>query len=185
MRKVIAALGITLSLAASAQAATVAGVKLADNVTVNGQNLKLNGAGLRKKLFIKVYVGGLYLAAKQANPAAILATDAPRQMTMNFVFDVDKGKIAEAWEEGLTANTPNASAEVKSAFKKLSSWMEDMKDGQSLQLTYVPNSGTTVTVNGKNKGLLPGKATADAILATWIGPKPGPGEDFKKALLGK
>ena len=24
----------------------------------------------------------------------------------------------------------------------------------------------------------------DAILATWIGPKPGPGEDFKKSLLG-
>jgi hypothetical protein len=185
MRNTIAAFAATLLLAGSAHAATLAGVKLADTVSVNGQHLKLNGAGLRKKLFIKVYVGGLYLAAKQANPASILATDAPRQMTMNFVFNVDKGKIAEAWEEGLTANTPNASAEVKANFKKLSSWMDDMKDGQSLQLTYVPNSGTTVTVNGKNKGTLPGKATADAILATWIGPKPGPGEDFKKALLGK
>lgn len=185
MRNTIAALACTLLLTGSVHAANVGGVKLADTVSVNGQSLKLNGAGLRKKMFIKVYVGGLYLGAKQANPAAILATDAPRQMTMNFLFDVDKGKISEAWEEGLTANTPKASAEVKSAFKKLSLWMQDMKAGQSLQLTYVPNSGTTVTVNGKNKGLLPGKATADAILATWIGPKPGPGEDFKKALLGK
>lgn len=185
MRKMIAALGLTLVLAPAAQAANVAGVKLADSIAVNGQNLALNGAALRKKLFIKVYVGGLYLASKQSNPQAILASDAPRQMTMNFVYDVDKAKIVEAWEEGLAANTPNASAEVKNAFKTLGSWMEDMKEGQSLQLTYVPNKGTTVTVNGKVKGTLPGKATADAILATWIGPKPGPGEDFKKGLLGK
>jgi hypothetical protein len=40
-------------------------------------------------------------------------------------------------------------------------------------------------VNGKLKGTLLGKATADAILSTWIGPKPGPGDDFKKAVLGK
>ena len=41
-----------------------------------------------------------------------------------------------------------------------------------------------VEVNGKAKGTIPGKATADAILATWIGPYPGPGEDFKQAVLG-
>lgn len=185
MRKIIAALSFSALLAGSVQAANVGGVKLADTIAVNGQNLSLNGAGLRKKLFIKVYVGGLYLAAKQSNPQAILNADAPRQMTMNFVFDVEKAKIAEAWNEGLAANTPNASADVKRNFATLSSWMQDMKEGQSLQLTYVPGTGTTVTVNGKAKGTLAGKATADAILATWIGPKPGPGEDFKKALLGK
>jgi hypothetical protein len=62
--------------------------------------------------------------------------------------------------------------------------MEPIKKGNELVLTYVPGEGTEVQVNGKVKGTLPGKATADAILATWIGPKPDPGEDFKKALLG-
>jgi hypothetical protein len=165
--------------------ATVAGVKLDDSVNVNGQNLVLNGAGVRKKFFVKVYVGALYLTAKQSDAAAIQAADAPRRMVMHFVFNVGKGKIAEAWEEGLEDNTPNASAEVKANFKTLASWMEDMKDGQQIVLTYVPATGTTIDVNGHNKGTLAGKATADAILATWIGPKPGPGDDFKKAVLGK
>jgi hypothetical protein len=165
--------------------ATVAGVKLDDSVNVNGQNLVLNGAGVRKKFFIKVYVGALYLTAKQSDAAAILAADAPRRMVMHFVFNVGKGKIAEAWEEGLEDNTPNAAAEVKANFKTLASWMEDMKDGQQIVLTYVPATGTTIDVNGHNKGTLAGKATADAILATWIGPKPGPGDDFKKAVLGR
>jgi hypothetical protein len=176
----------TLLLAAvAAEAKTVAGVKIDDTTTVSGQTLVLNGAGIRKKLFIKVYIGALYLPAKQSDAAAILAADAPRQMVMHFVFNVGKGKIAEAWEEGLEDNTKNAPADVKANFKTLASWMEDMKDGQRIVLTYVPGTGTTVEVNGKVKGTLPGKATADAILATWIGPKPGPGDDFKKAVLGR
>ncbi|HEX7151927.1 MAG TPA: chalcone isomerase family protein [Thermoanaerobaculia bacterium] len=179
-------LAATLTLASvSAFAATVGGAKLEDSVTVNGQNLVLNGAGLRKKLFIKVYAAGLYLPAKSNNATAILAADQPRRLVMHFVYDVDKAKIAEAWSEGLAANSANASAEVKSNFQKLSSWMEDVKSGQRIVMTYVPGTGTTVEVNGKTKGTLAGKATADAILSTWIGAKPGPGEDFKQAVLGK
>jgi hypothetical protein len=184
MRKLILAAALTLT-AIPAGAVTLAGVNIPDHVSVNNQNLVLNGAGIRKKFFIKVYTGALYLTAKQANAAAILSADTPRRMVMHFVYDVGKGKIAEAWEEGLEDNTPNASAEVKNAFKTLSSWMEDVKDGQEIVLTYVPGTGTTIDVNGKNKGTLPGKAVGDAILNTWIGPKPGPGDDFKEAVLGK
>jgi hypothetical protein len=188
MRSITSRIILSAVLAAAAitaDAKIVAGVKLGDTATVNGQTLVLNGAGVRKKLFIKVYAGALYLPAKQSDAATILAADVPRRMVMHFVFDVGKGKIAEAWTEGLEANTPNASADVKNAFRTLSLWMEDMKKGQEIVLSYVPASGTTVEVNGKVKGTLPGKAVADAILATWIGPKPGPGSGFKNAVLGK
>ncbi len=184
MRKL--ALAFSLLLATGAvEAASVGGVNLSDTTTAGGQKLVLNGAGVRKKLFIKVYVAGLYLPSKQSSPERILAADTPRQMVMHFVFNVEKDKIAEAWQEGLVANTPGTTPAVKQAFNTLSSWMEDMKKGQRIVLTYVPGGGTSVEVNGKTKGMLPDKAVADAILATWIGPKPGPGEDFKEAVLGK
>lgn len=184
MRKLI--LAATLALAATtASAATVAGVNIADTADVNGQKLVLNGAGLRKKFVVKVYTGALYLPAKQSNAAALLGADTARRQVLHFLYDVDKGKMAEAWEEGLEDNTPNAGADVKAAFKNLSAWMEDMKEGQEIVMTYVPGTGTTVMVNGKNKGTLPGKAVNDAILSTWIGAKPGPGNDFKKAILGQ
>jgi len=184
MRRFI--LAATLSLAVvNVDAATVAGVKIDDSASVANQNLVLNGAGLRKKAWFKVYTGALYLQAKQANATSILAADAPRRMVMHFLMDVDKGKIAEAWTDGLKDNTPNASPEVKTAFKTLSSWMDDMEEGQEIVMTYVPGTGTTVEVAGKTKGTLGGKAVADAILNTWIGPKPGPGADFKKAVLGQ
>src|SRR5688500_12642249 len=150
MRKLILAAALSLA-AVTASAATVAGVKVDDTSSVGGQNLVLNGAALRKKFVVKVYVGALYLPSKQTNAAAILAADAPRRQVMHFLYDVDKGKMAEAWQDGLKDNTPNASAEVKTAFQTLSTWMDDMEEGQTIVLTYAPGTGTTVEVNGKTK----------------------------------
>lgn len=185
MRPKFTALLFALFLAVPTFAGTLAGVTMDDASSVNGQNLVLNGMGLRKKLFIKVYVGGLYLPAKQSNPATVISTDQPRRMVMHFLYSVSKNQMCDAWEEGLNDNTKNAPADVKAAFKTLCSWMEPIPSGNRLVLTYVPGTGTTVEVNGKAKGTLPGKATSDAILNTWIGPDPAPGADFKSAVLGK
>lgn len=178
-------LSLMLLVPIAASAVELGGVNLEDKTIVNGQTLVLNGAGLRKKFFIKVYVGGLYLPAKMSNPASILASDTPRRMVMHFVYSVSKDQMCEAWQEGLDANTPNSSAEVKGGFKTLCSLMDAIPKGNRLVVTYVPGTGTVVEVNGKVKGTIPGKATADAIVATWIGSKPAMGDDFKNAVLGK
>jgi len=175
---------LALLLALPAGAGTLAGVTMPDKADVNGQSLVLNGMGLRSKFFIKVYVGGLYLTQKEKAAAKILSADAPRRMVMHFLYSVNKDQMCDAWKEGLEQNTPKASAEVKKGFQTLCSWMEPIPKGHELVLTYVPGEGTQVEINGKVKGTLPGKPTADAILSTWIGPKPDPGEDFKKAILG-
>ena len=178
-------LAIGLALPTLASAATVSGVNVPDTAAVAGKNLVLNGAGLRKKFFIKVYVGALYLPAKESNATAIMASDSPRRLVMHFLYGVSKSQMCDAWSEGLEDNTPNASAEVKGSFKTLCSLMEPIDKGHQLVLTYIPGAGTAVEVNGKVKGMLQGKPTSDAILATWIGPDPAPGADFKKAVLGK
>ena len=183
MRIVYSAL-LALFLALPAGAGTLAGVTLPDKAEVKGQTLVLNGMALRSKFFIKVYVAGLYLPQKEKSAAAVLGADAPRRQVMHFLYDVTKEQMCEAWEEGLEQNTPNAAAEVKKGFMTLCGWMEPIKKGNRIVLTYVPGEGTHVEVNGKTKGTLEGKATAEAALSTWIGPKPGPGADFKKAILG-
>jgi hypothetical protein len=185
MTRILSAALLALFVTVPAWAGTLAGVTLPDKVDAHGQSLVLNGMGLRTKLFIKVYVGGLYLPQKEKSAQKILAADAPRQMLLSFIYDVSKSQMCDAWDEGLEANTPNASAEVKKNFKTLCGWMDGVGKGQKLALTYVPGEGTHVEVAGKDKGSLPGKPTADAILGTWIGPDPAPGKDFKKAVLGQ
>jgi hypothetical protein len=175
---------LPLLLVAPAGAGTLAGVTLPDKADAKGQSLVLNGMALRKKFVIKVYVAGLYLPAKEKNAKKVLDADTPHRMVMHFLYGVTKEQMCDAWNEGLAANTPNASADVKKAFTTLCGWMEPIDKGNKIVLTYLPGEGTQVEVNGKAKGTIPGTAAADAILATWIGPKPGPGDDFKAGVLG-
>ena len=173
----------TATLADSIQ--TLSGVTMPDTVTVNGTPLVLNGMALRKKMVFKVYVAGLYLPARNSDAEVILGADAPRQIVLHFLRGVDKGKMCGAWEESLKNNSPDASADVKEKFTTLCSYMDDVDKDQQMIFTYLPDQGTSIEVNGVAKGTLEGKEFADALFRSWIGPKPGPGEDFKKKLLGQ
>jgi len=163
---------------------TFKGVTMEDSIEIEGQNLVLNGMALRKKIIFKVYIAGLYLPQKETNAEKILKQDEARHLIMHFVRSVGPKKINNAWFDGLKANTPNYSPELKKQFDTLASYMEKVKDGDQIIFTYIPNKGTTIKVKGNEKGTIEGKEFADAIFACWIGPEPGPGEGFKKALLG-
>lgn len=176
-------LAAALLLVFPAAAAELAGVRMEDKTGIGGEELVLNGMGLRKKLFIKVYVAGLYLPAKEKSGAEILSADTARRTVMHFLYDVDKGKICGAWDDSLAANTPQASGELKAQFKQLCDAMQDMEKGQRMTFTYVPGDGTTVEVGGKKGKPFPGKAFADALWASWIGDEPATG-DLKEGMLG-
>lgn len=177
-------LALALLATLPAAAGELAGVSLPDQVTIGDDTLQLNGMGLRKKFFIKVYVGGLYLPSKQSDTSAILGKDSARRMVMHFLYDVDKGKICEAWDEALTHNSPKASDQTKAHFVDLCDMMVDFEKGDQMAFTYQPGKGTTVSIKGKDVGTMEGKAFADAIASTWLGPEP-PSDDFKEGLLGQ
>lgn len=64
----------------------IGGVLLPDNLNVAGQELQLNGAGLRKKAFIKVYACGLYMPAASSDADAILADSTAIVVRMHFIY---------------------------------------------------------------------------------------------------
>ncbi|NTV81652.1 MAG: hypothetical protein HGA24_09555, partial [Candidatus Aminicenantes bacterium] len=91
----------------SVGAGELAGVTLPDQVTVGGKNLALNGMGVRKKMMIKVYVAGLYLEQRSADPAAIVGSDSTKRVVMHFTTNMaTKSKMDDAWREGFEANSP-------------------------------------------------------------------------------
>lgn len=176
-------LALVLAAAGNAAATEVAGVTFDDRVTAGDQTLVLNGTGLRTKLFIKVYAAALYLPAKQSDAGRILAADQPRRTVLHFLYDVDREKMCDAWDDALAGNTPRASADLKQRFATLCTWMDDVESGERMVFTYVPGTGTTVQVAGATKGTLAGKDFADALWAAWIGAKPAT-KDLRAGLLG-
>lgn len=184
LRKYILVCLIVLCLSTPASGATLGDVSLPDSITENGTVLNLNGMGMRTFAFFDVYAAGLYLSSPSTEDTAILAADGPRVMVMHFLREVGAEKIAGAWLEGLDANTPGAGTTLKERFARLGSMMETLDEGQTLECVYAPGAGTTIRVRGQVKGTIEGKDFNDALLACWIGPKPGPGKKFKSGVLG-
>ena len=88
-------------IASSANAAKVAGVTLAETLTVADQSLNLNGAGIRKKLFIKLYVGSLYTASGSGAASDIVNADEAMAIRLNMLSDLlTRKKMVDALNDG-------------------------------------------------------------------------------------
>jgi hypothetical protein len=166
-------------------AGSLAGVAMDDQVTISGKSLQLNGMGLRKKLWVKVYVGGLYLESKSSNANQIVSSEQTKMVTMHFLTDrATKAKMDEAWREGFEANFPDSFAAVKSRVETFIAYFGDMKEGDEIKMVMVPGEGTTVALNGQEKGKIEGDDFAKALLLVWLGSEP-PTEELKEGMLGR
>ncbi len=184
MRTFVAAIA-ALTVAGPALARQAGGVEFPDAVSVEGKELRLNGAGVRKKFFVSVYAGGLYLSAPSGDAEAIVAADAPKRVRMVFLRDVSKKQILDGYREGFENNSSGPSLPALLAkLGAIAPAIADMKRGAEMLVTYVPGEGTTVATAGGGKVTVEGKDFADAMLRNWLGPKPADG-GLKKAFLGK
>ncbi len=183
VRRLLAPTLLALTLAGAATAAVLSGVTMPDQMSAGGQTLVLNGLGMRKVTIIKVYVGGLYLPAKSHDANAILAADAPRAIRMEFVRDVDKGRLTNGFREGFEKNAGARVTSQKANFDRFLALVGDQKKGAVMVFTYVPGAGTVINIGGKDVATFEGKDFADALFSLWLGPVPPSGE-LRKGMLG-
>lgn len=185
MRRVVVMFLVTLLVVPFCLAGELVGVKMPDEVTVSGKTVKLNGMGVRKKLWVKVYVGGLYLETKSSNAAAIVDSDQAKRVVMHFLTDrATKEKMDDAWKEGFEANSPKQYGALKKRVETFIGFFGDMKDGDRIEINMVPGEPTVVLLNGKEKGTIEGDDFAKGLLRVWLGDSP-PTEDLKEGMLGK
>ena len=173
-------------LISSSEAATMKGVTLEDKISVNGQELLLNGIGIRKKFFLSIYVTGLYLPKKTASATEAITTDVHKEIVMAFVYHkVGKDKIIEGWNEGFFNNSQEKLSELKAGIDQFNGYFSnDLVKGDRIDLFYQPEVGTSVTINNKKLGVIPGKDFMQALWAIWLGDNPADSK-LKGKLLGK
>lgn len=179
-------LASALLAAGGLHAGEVAGVRLPDSVDGASQRLVLNGAGLRTRLFFKVYVAALYLPAPTAQAADVIGSNAPRRVNLHLLREVDADTLAKALREGIAQN--HATAEVAALAPRLDQFESIMRGigvsrpGDLISLDFSA-SGVDVGYNGQPRGSVPDTAFARALLRVWLGERPVD-PALKKALLG-
>jgi hypothetical protein len=167
-------------------AAQLAGVTLPDQAVAGGRELVLNGLGLREAtvLMVDVYVAGLYVEKKSTDPSTILAADQAKQLVMRFVRSVGKEKLTEAWTEGFDKNAGDRRAALAPGLAALNAAMTDVKKEDRIVLTYLPGTGVTVSVKGKDAAVIPGEDFQRVLFSIWLGPSP-PNVSLREGLLGR
>lgn len=174
-----------LAAATSAAGIDVDGVKIDDKVGVGGQELVLNGAGVRKRAIFKVYVGSLYVPAKARTVQEVLAK-APRRIQLNLLRNLSADQLIGALNDGLKLNlTPSELQAITVQTGELAAIMKsfgEAREGSVVTLDFVDNA-TKVGLDGAARGSVDGAAFNEALTRIWIGEHPVQ-DDLKKAMLG-
>lgn len=185
MKRVALALCVLVLAVPSATvfAADVAGVKVPDTVEVDGKSLKLNGAGVRKKFVAKVYVGALYVETPSKDASTLISSTQIKSMRLHMLRDVKGSSVSGAIADGFSRNSKAAMPQLQSRLDQLAKMIPDVSEGETIELTWIPDKGTLVIVRGTTAGTITGRDFADALFAVWLGPDPVQA-DLKLALLG-
>ena len=187
MRGLIVFLSLMITFS-FAQAREVANVELPEQLNLDDQStpLVLNGAGIRKKFFFKVYLASLYLPQRVSDANSILAGNQANRVRMDMLHsEVSKKKLTAAWNDGFEANhSAEELAPLKGRIEAFNALFETLVAGDRVELDYIPQTGTRVTINDVVKGVIPGEDFNRALLRIWLGEAPVT-KSLKGELLGK
>jgi hypothetical protein len=177
---VVAALGVGVAHGKDCKS-----VNFPDQAQVEGTNLTLNGLGLRQATAFKVnvYVAALYVAKTATDANALLGSNTPSELILQFVRNVGADDLRKGWSEGFEKNAKDQWPALKDRIATLNGWMGDIKTGERLTFVHKPGAGISVNVNGVVKGTIPGDDFAKAFLSIWLGADP-PNPEIKSGLLG-
>ena len=168
------------------QAKEIGGIDMPNSLEANGTALSLNGAGIRSKMFMDIYVGGLYLIAPSQNADDIIKADKTMAMRLHMVSSLITSK---AMEEATLAGFEQASggkteqiAEPVDAF--LDVFRETISENDVFDIIYVSGKGVDVYKNNVFISTVKGDLHfKQALFAIWLGNKPAH-KKLKQGMLG-
>jgi hypothetical protein len=172
-----------------AAAAELAGIVVPEVVTAaDGTRLALNGTGLRKRAFFRIYVIALYLPKKTRDPGEVLGLAGAKRVSIRMLRDVGANQFIEALNEGLRDNNGADALRLLeprlAEFGALVRAVGEAREGMQIELEWQPAAGTLVSVDGKPQGRpIAGEDFYRALLRIWLGDKPAQ-TDIRQGLLG-
>jgi hypothetical protein len=185
IKKIVLCLLLLTSLSGMAQL-EVGGIKVPYTYKTDETTLVINGAGIREKYFIDLYVGALYLKGKTTDATKIINADEPMAIKLHIISGmITSEKMTDATDEGFKKSTggnttPFAAkiSQFKSVFK------EKINKGDIYDIVYEPSKGVMIYKNSKLSSTIPGLDFKKALFGIWLCNQPAD-SDLKDKMLGK
>ncbi|CAM3922203.1 MULTISPECIES: chalcone isomerase family protein [Shewanella] len=185
MKKQSLLLASVLLLSTSAVSAVeVAGVDVADTMTSQEQVLQLNGAGVRSKFFMDLYVGSLYTVGPTDQAANVVDGEQISAIRLNITSGmITSEKMTEAMHDGFDRATDGDTSAIADSINSfIATFAEPIKEGDQFTLVSVPGTGIVSYKNGQQLSVTSGEDFRKAVLAIWLGDNPTD-KGLKKEML--
>ena len=158
-------------------------------MTVAGQELQRNGAGIRTKAIFKVYSAALYLEKPATSLEEIAKLNGPKRVTVSMLRNINASELGKLFAHGMEDNMD------KQQFSKLIPGVmrmsdvfnrhKELKTGDKFTLDWLPGKGMVLSINGTpDPAEFVEPEFYHAMLGIWLGPKPADAR-LKQALLGE
>ncbi|MFC1524129.1 chalcone isomerase family protein [Thermodesulfobacteriota bacterium] len=186
LKKNILILLLLLITVPVAHALEIGGISMPGSLPAEGETLILNGAGIRTKFFLKLYVGGLYLQQKQSNPEQIIAADQPMAIRLHIISSmITSEKMKKATTEGFLNSTRGNFDPLRPQIEAFISVFKDtIKEGDIFDFTYLPGQGVSINKNDQHHSTIEDLAFKQALFGIWLCDRPAQ-KSLKNKLLGE
>jgi len=163
----------------------ISGVTPAKTISIANKELTFNGAGLREKYFLDLYVGSLYVTTKSKDAATIMNADESMAITLDIVSGlISSEKMIDAVNEGFEKSTNENTAPFKDKIESFkAAFKEEITEGDHFVIAYIKGSGTEIHKNGKKIKTIEGLEFKKALFGIWLCDEPAD-EDLKEGMLG-
>ncbi|MFW6106188.1 MAG: chalcone isomerase family protein, partial [Desulfovermiculus sp.] len=148
--------------------------------------LKLNGAGVRNKFFLNLYVGSLYLEVPSHKGREVISADEPMAIRLHILSKlITSKKMEEATREGFVQATNGDIAPIQERMEEFISLFkqEEIVTGDVFDFVYRPEEGLLAYKNEELMSTVKGLDFKKALFAIWLGPDPVQ-ESLKAKMLG-
>ena len=166
------------------------GHKFDNTVTLDGQELQLNGVGGRSVpvIFMRVFATALYLPQAAHDPEAIINMEGAKRIQIRMNYGVAGKEFKKALVRGIEKNhSPEEQAAFAArtqAFAAIIDSLGRVKSGDIINMDFLPEQGLIVSVNGKTAGqAIAGADFYAAVLRIFIGKRPAE-QEMKERILG-
>ena len=165
----------------------IQGTKVPVEITCSDCPLVLNGTAVRKKFGLSVYLAALYLSEQSRDDEDIMERDRlNKRVHITMLREVSADTFNSTIQKNIDVNF--SAAEKQEYSKELGDFLgcfsggADLKEGSTINIDFVPETGRLITVDGHEFEAIPGEDFYHAILRLWIGNPPQ--ESLKTGLLG-
>ncbi len=151
--------------------AALANVSFESSKQLNDTRLVLKNRGTATFFNIDIYDAALYLEPDR-EPVHWHGETA-RQLEISYFKPVKAEHFAKATDKLIQRNLNNREyRQLKPEIDGFLSLYRDVKPGDRYTLTYIPDRGTELALNGQSLGRFQGETLSRALFAIWLGEKP-------------